>query len=217
MKIKVAIVDDHAIVREGIKALLKQTTTGIEVVAEASNGKEALEIPYLSPADVYLLDISMPLLNGLETTERLLKADPHCRVIILSMHDDRASVEKALRSGARGYLIKENAAEEIAQAIREVFEGKVFLSPKVARYLVQDFLGSRGQYDSKIKFRELTGKEREVLQLVAEGHSSKEIGVQLKIALTTVHVHRKNIMAKLDIHKQADLVRFALKEGIANL
>ncbi|NTV29600.1 MAG: response regulator transcription factor [Candidatus Omnitrophica bacterium] len=217
MNITVAIADDHAVVREGIKAVLQKTTAGIEVVAEAANGQQALDIARNSPADIYLLDISMPLLNGLEVAERLSRMSPQCRVIILSMHDDKSSVEKAFQSGARGYLVKENAAEEIVQAVREVYAGKFFLSPEVSRYIVQDFLGGRGQYVRKARFRDLTGKEKEVLQLVAEGFSSKEIAGNLNIALATVQVHRRNIMRKLDIHKQADLVRFALKEGIARL
>jgi DNA-binding NarL/FixJ family response regulator len=217
MSITVAIADDHVLVREGIKSVLSKLTAGIEVIAEASNGQEMLLIAKKTPPDIYLLDISMPLLNGLEVTERLIKHDPRSKIIILSMHDDKSSVEKAFQFGARGYLVKENAAEEVVQAIREVVGGKFFLSPRVSCHIVQDFLGGRGQYVKKARFRELTQKEKEVLQLSAEGFSSKEVAGKMNIALSTVQVHRRNIMHKLEIHKQADLVRYALKEGIAQL
>ncbi|MBF0570267.1 MAG: response regulator transcription factor [Candidatus Omnitrophica bacterium] len=214
MSITVIIADDHALVREGIKAVLKKTTLGIDVIAEASNGKEVLNIAKKMPADIFLLDISMPFLNGLELTVRLIQLNPKNKIIILSMYDDQMSVERALQSGAKGYLIKETASEEVVRAIREVANGRIFLSPKISRYIVKDFFGSRQQYKKRERFLRLTGKEREILQLVAEGFSSKDIAKELKIVLATVMVHRKNIMHKLDIHKETDLVRFAFKEGI---
>ncbi|MBF0485902.1 MAG: response regulator transcription factor [Candidatus Omnitrophica bacterium] len=217
MSITVIIADDHALVREGIKAVLKRTTSDIDVIAEASDGKGLLDIAKKTFANVYLLDISMPLLNGLEVTARLMKMNSKNKVIILSMHDDRVSVENALKSGAKGYLVKETAPEEVAHAIREVVDGRFFLSPKIAGYIVKDFLGSRHNYGQRKQFSRLTPREKEILQLVGEGFTSKDIAGQLKAALSTVQVHRKNIMRKLDIHKQTDLVRFALKEGISKL
>ena len=217
MSITVVIADDHALVREGIKAILKKTTTGIDVIAEASNGKEVLGIAQKMPADVYLLDISMPLLNGLEVMDRLMKLDPKNKIIILSMYDDRVSVERALQGGAKGYLAKETASEEVVWAIREVFDGRFFLSPKISGYINHGFLGGRQQYGKKDQFSRLTVKEKEVLQLVAEGFSSKDIAKELKIVSATVSVHRRNIMCKLNIHKDTDLVRFAIKEGIIHL
>jgi DNA-binding NarL/FixJ family response regulator len=215
MKITVIVADDHALVREGVKAVLEKTTSGISVIAEASNGRELLALKIV--ADVYLLDISMPLMNGIEVLRRLRRRNASCRVIMVSMHDDRPSVERALHCGAAGYLVKEAAMEEVVEAVKKVYSGGRFLSARVGRYIVDEFTGSRSQYAKTRKFETLTAKEKEVLQLVAEGFSGRLIASQLKMALSTVHVHRKNIMRKLDIHKQADLVRYAIKEGITRL
>ena len=217
MNITVIIADDHALVREGIKAVLKKTSFGISVIADVSNGKEVLDIAKKTPADVYLLDISMPLLNGIELTDRLMKMNPKNKVIILSMHNDRMSVEKALQNGAKGYLIKETAPEEVAHAIQEVAAGRSFLSSKISGYINHDFQGSRQKYGKIDSFSRLTGKEREILQLVAEGFISKNIAIEMKVAISTVHTHRKNIMRKLNIHKDTELVRFAIKEGISHV
>ncbi len=217
MTIEVIIVDDHAIVRDGIKSVLTRVGKDIKVIGEASNGKEVLDLAKHNPADVYILDISMPFLNGIEMVARIRKMDMKCKVIILSMHDDRLSVEKALKSGAKGYILKGNASDEIVDAVHEVYGGKSFLSPKIATFVVQEYLGRNNDYECREKHVTLTDKEREVLQLVAEGLSSKEIAGQLNIAFNTVHVHRNNIMQKLNIHKQAELIRYALKEGITHL
>ena len=217
MDIEVIIADDHAVVIEGIKGTFNKFGKNIKIIGEASNGREVLEMAKNNPANVYILDISMPILNGIETTVRLMKMDRKSKVIILSMHDDRLSVEKAMKSGAKGYILKENASYEIVEAVNEVYWGKFFLSPKIAKFIVQGYLGRRSNYERHEKFVDLTTKEREVLQLIAEGFSSKEIAVQLKISFNTVHVHRNNIMQKLDIHKQADLIRYALKVGITHL
>ncbi len=213
MTIGVVIADDHALVREGIRAVINRTTTGIHVLAEASHGQEVLDISRKMKVDIFLLDISMPRLNGIEVAQRLVKSDASSKVIMLSMHDDMATVQKALDSGARGYLVKESVSEDVVRAIREVFAGRLFLSKSVARFIVDDFGGGSRQYSKASRFITLTAKEKEVLHLVAEGLSSKDIGRQLDIASATVLVHRKNIMRKLDIHNQADLVRFALKEA----
>jgi len=217
MGIEVIIADDHAVVRDGIRAILERKASDLKVVGEASNGKEVLELAKTKPADIYLIDISMPMLNGIETTERLLKLDPKSKIIMLSMHDDRVSVEKALKAGARGFIVKVSTSEEIINAIREVYEGRFYLCSQVSKYVVQGFLGKVDPVASLGKATELTPKEREILQLIAEGYSSKEIAKELGVSLNTVHVHRNNIMSKLDIHKQADLIRYAIKEGIAHL
>jgi len=217
MSIRVIIADDHALVREGIKAVLKKAILGINVIAEASNGKEVLNIAKKTPADVYLLDISMPLLNGLEVTDRLIRLDPANKIIILSMYDDRVTVQRALQSGAKGYLIKETAAEEVVRAIREVVDGGTYLTPRILKLIGLDTFTGRKQYVKRGQFSKLTHKEIEILQLVAEGFSSKDIAKELKIASATVRVHRKNLMCKLDIHKETELVRFAFKEGIIRL
>jgi DNA-binding NarL/FixJ family response regulator len=217
MSIEVILADDHAVVRDGIKAIVERKGEGITIIGEASNGKEVLELAKSTPADVYVLDIAMPLLNGIETTARLRKMDPQCKIIILSMLDDRTFVEKAFKYGANGYILKETASEEIVHAIREVSINKYFLSPKISKFVVDGFLGKKYPEDQKKKQFDLTKREREILQLIAEGFTNKEIAEHLDLAFNTVHVHRNNIMKKLNIHKQADLVRYALKEGISHL
>jgi DNA-binding NarL/FixJ family response regulator len=163
------------------------------------------------------MDISMPELNGIETTKRLLKMDRNSKVIIMSIHNNKVFVEKALRAGAKGYIIKESATEELLSAIREVNRGKYYLSPEISKFVVQGFLGKFRVSKEKAEIVTLTPREREILQLIAEGLINKEIAKKLDISHNTVHVHRRNIMEKLDIHKQADLIRYALKEGISQL
>jgi len=217
MSIRVMLADDHAVVRDGIKAIVAKKGDGIEVVGEAGDGKELLALAETTPADIYIIDISMPNLNGLEATERLLKRDAKTKVIILSMHDDRAFVEKALKVGAKGYLLKESAPEELIHAIREVWMDRFFLSPKISRYVVQGFLGTNQPRNQQRKTTNLTDREKEILRLISEGSTAKEIAHQLRISVNTVGVHRNNIMRKLDIHKQAELIRYTLKEGISSL
>ncbi len=214
MSIEVIIADDHAVVRDGIKAVVDRAGKDISVIGEATNGKEVLKMAKKKRADVYIIDISMPILNGIEATNRLLKADPQSKVIILSMHDNRAFVEKTLKSGAKGYILKDSATEEVVQAIREVYRGGCFLSSKISRFVVQGFLGKRGGYEGYEKMVNLTRREIEILQLIGEGFTNKEMARELDLSSNTVHVHRNNIMQKLDIHKQADLIRYAIKEGI---
>lgn len=204
-------------VRDGIKAILERKAKDISVIGEASNGREALDLAKKLDVDVYLIDISMPVLNGIETAERLLKRNPDSRIVMLSMHDDMGSVEKSLKAGAMGFIVKVSASEEIIEAIREVHAGRFYVCSKVSKYVVQGFLGKVAPASSGGKAVTLTPKEREILQLIAEGYSSKEMAKEQKLSLNTVHVHRNNIMRKLDIHKQADLIRYALKEGIAHL
>ena len=214
MKIKVILADDHSIVRDGIKAVVEKRGEGIQVTGEAANGIEVLKLASAKPADVYVIDISMPQLNGIETTARLLTQDPQAKVIILSMHDDRTFVERALRSGAKGYILKETATQEIVEGIREVHNGHYYLTPRISSYLVENFLEKEPQEQA---VSPLSSKERGILQLLAEGSNSKEIAAQLELSLHTVHVHKNNIMKKLNIHRQADLIKFAIKQGIIDL
>jgi len=217
MSIRVILADDHAVVRDGIKAIVDRKGKDIIIVGEASNGKEVLKIANNNPADVYVIDIAMPILNGIETTNRLIKMDSRSKVIILSMHDDRSLVEKAFKYGAKGYILKESATEEVIHAIHEVYMDRYYLTPKISKFIVKGFLNTKS-YGTPDKDRSnLTKREREILQLIAEGFSNKEIAKQLNISLNTAHIHRNNIMRKLDIHRQADLVRYALKEGISYL
>jgi DNA-binding NarL/FixJ family response regulator len=217
VKIKVLIADDHPVVREGLRSAIQMSAEDIEVVAEASNGREVLDAAAKTPIDVFVLDIQMPLLNGIETTSRLIRMYPACRVIALSIHDSRFFVEKAIHAGARGYVLKESSTAEIVRAIHEVHGGRFFLSPAVTQYIVDGFVkkSSDGQDDSSLAA--LSAREREILQLLAEGVPSKEIAKKLYLSLNTVRAHKKNIMQKLEFHSQVDLVRYAIKEGISKL
>jgi DNA-binding NarL/FixJ family response regulator len=219
MSVKVIIADDHDVVRAGIRAVIERKGKDIEIVGEASNGKEVLNMAKKNSVEVYVLDIAMPILNGIETTERLIKLNSKNKVIIFSLHDDRHLVEKALKCGAKGYILKENATEEVIRAISEVYNGNFFLSPKISKYIVHGFMGGGGRrnYMQKENIVNLTRREREILQLIAEGFNNNEIAKHLILSLYTVRAHRNNIMKKLDIHRQADLIRYALKEGISNL
>jgi len=217
MSIRVIIADDHDVVLDGIKAIIDRKAKGIEIIGEASNGEEVLKMVKDNPADVYVLDIAMPILNGIETAERLRKMDKKCKIIILSMYDDRSLVEKAFKYGVNGYIVKEKASEEIIRAIQEVYMDKFFLSPKISKFIIEGFLDGKHCYKQDKKVIYLTRREREILQLIAEGFTTKGIAIKLNLSLNTVHVHRYNIMQKLNIHKQAGLIRYALREGISHL
>ena len=185
------------------------------ISAELSNGKELVEYDKKHPDEIYVVDIAMPVMYGIEAVEQIVKHNPEAKVVMLSMYDDRMSVEKSLKAGAKGFIVKVSAADEIVSAIEEICAGRFYLCNKVSKYIVQGFLGksSPRQKDR----RGLTPKEKEVLQLIAEGYSSKQIAKSFNLSLNTIHVHRNNIMKKLGIHKQTELVRFAIKEGIAQL
>ena len=217
MSIRVVLADGHPLVRAGLRAVIEKSKEDIAIVDEAINGKDVLEIAEKSPVDVYLLDVEMPHLNGIETAERLLKKDPKTKIIILSIHDSRVFVQRALRCGVKGYILKESATEEVIQAIKEVFRGRFFLSPGISNYIVEGFLGKVGARNDKGTGSGLTKREREVLQLIGEGCTNKEIAQKLNLYLNTVQVHRRNLMQKLNIHRQADLIRYTIKEGISKL
>ena len=220
MSIRVVVADDHPVVRDGLRMTIERSGKDIVVVGEASDGMEVLTMAKAktNPADVFILDIVMPNMNGIETARELLKRFPDAKVIILSLHDMKAMVEEALAAGALGYLTKEMASRTVVDAVTEVHEGRYYLCPAVAHYVVEAGLvakkGSRKRGSPPVA---LTAQERKVLQLIAEGHSSKEIADMLNVTPNTIHVHRSSLMAKLRIHKQADLVHYAIKAGIAKL
>jgi len=213
----VIIGDDHNIVREGIKEVIERKAKDIKVIGEASNGNEILNLAKTKPADVYIIDITMPILNGIETTDRLVRMNPKSKIIILSMHNNRNLIEKAFKYGAKGYILKESDVEEVIHAIREVYMNRFFLSSKISKFVVHSFLGKKHSSKAVKILGQLTRREREILQLIGEGFDDKEIAIKLNVSLHTAHAHRKSIMRKLDIHKQADLIRYALKEGICKL
>jgi DNA-binding NarL/FixJ family response regulator len=216
--IRVLLADDHELVRAGIRALL-QNIPGIEVVAEADDGREALRgIAALKP-DVVLMDIAMPGLNGLEAAGRAAKEFPHVRVVILSMHASEDYVLQALRAGAAGYLLKGARTAELELAVTSVARGEIYLSPAASKHVVLEYIqranGAAPDGEAEaLPSERLTPRQREILQLIAEGHTSKEIAQQLNISTKTVEMHRTQIMDRLDIRDIAGLVRYAIRAGL---
>jgi DNA-binding NarL/FixJ family response regulator len=216
---RVLLAEDHTLVRAGIRALL-QNLTGIQVVAEASDGREALRLIKTYQPNVVLMDIAMAGLNGLEATARVTKEFPTVRVIILSMHSNEEYVAQALRAGAAGYLLKDAVAAELELAVTAVARGKTYLSPAVSKHVIADYLrragggatGGGGEAPSTSAL--LTPRQREILQLIAEGHSTKEIASILHLSVKTVETHRTQLMARLDVHDVAGLVRYAIRIGL---
>jgi DNA-binding NarL/FixJ family response regulator len=210
---RVLLADDHAIVRRGLKSLL-ETEPGVTVVAEAGDGLEAVRACAEHQPDVAILDIGMPRLNGLEVAGRIQKLDRPPLVIVLSMHSDESYILRALAAGARAYLLKDATDEDLLPAIRSVASGKPFFSPAVTAVLVEDYmrrLQQRGLTDS---YHLLTDREKEVLQLLAEGRSNKEVATLLDLGLSTVETHRANLMQKLNLHNTAEIVLYAVRKRI---
>jgi DNA-binding NarL/FixJ family response regulator len=210
--VRVLLADDHALVRAGIRALLEKLP-GVEVVGEAGDGREALELVKLKQPDVVLMDISMPGLNGLEAAERLAQEFSKIRVIILSMHNNEEYYWRALKAGASGYLLKKAASAELATALERVVRGDIYLSHEISTRLHKKFPPT-GIADRKSPLEELTGRQREILQLIAEGQNTKQIGEILKVSPKTVEYHRMKLMDSLNVHDIPGLVRFALRMGL---
>lgn len=217
MSIRVVIADDHPVVRDGLRLALERSGKPIVVGGEAADGREVVAIARTTPADVFILDITMPEMNGIDAARDLLKEHPAAKVIILSLHDTKAMVDEALAAGARGYLTKEMATRHVVDAVSEVNAGRYYLCPAVAHLVVKAARPGTRRTRTRAGRVALTAQERKVLQLIAEGHSNKEIAATLHTAVNTIHTHRTSVMAKLNIHKHADLVRYAIKAGIAKL
>ncbi|MFP4484577.1 MAG: response regulator transcription factor [Spirochaetaceae bacterium] len=217
MRKTVMLAEDHAVIRQGLKAIIEDLDPDLEVIGEAGDGRELLEMAAEKPADIYLLDISMPALNGIEAMIRLLKRDPTAKVIILSMYKDKILVEKAIKNGARGYVLKESAGEELVKAIEEVYGGQYYFSPAISGHLVHGFLYGRNQGNGESLESTLTDRQREILKLICDGYTEKDIGKELNISYHTVHVHKNNIMKALDIHSKAELIKYAIKNKIVQL
>jgi DNA-binding NarL/FixJ family response regulator len=209
----IVLADDHALVRAGMHALLSELE-GVEVVAEAGDGQEALQLIREKKPDIALVDIAMPGLNGLEVAMRLSKEKRRTRVIIVTMHRDDESVRRALLSGAAGFLLKHADRAELEMAVRAVARGDTWLSPGVTSKVVAAFTGGGGQSTMDAPYEALTSRQREVLQLVAEGLSSKEIAARLGLSVKTVDTHRTELMERLDVHGVAGLVRYAVRVGL---
>jgi len=211
MSVSVLVVDDHELVRRGFISLLDDML-GIDVHGQAADAQEALSLLAERPADIVLTDIGLPGLNGLELCERIVESCPRCSVIILSVHGDPAYVSRALKAGARGYLLKNASPEELELAIQSVHQGGRYLSPAVSDAVIDGFVDGSGTPVDPVD--RLTQRQREILQLVAEGLTTKEIATRLDLSVKTVESHRSNIMERLDIHNLAGLVRFAIHHGL---
>lgn len=213
---RVMLADDHVLVRAGIRALL-EALPDVEVVAEVSDGRSALDQLLKTRPDVAFLDIGMPGLNGIEVAERAAHEAPATRVVMLSMHNTNSHVVRALRAGAAGYLLKDAAADELPVLLRAVMNGETYLSPAIAKHVVDGFLqrdGAAVEPSTSSALDGLTSRQREILQLVAEGRSTKDVAQLLSLSIKTVEAHRSQIMNRLDIHDVAGLVRFAIRNGL---
>jgi DNA-binding NarL/FixJ family response regulator len=211
IKIRIMLADDHQLVRAGFRALLKQIPA-VEVVAEASDGRQALDLFKKHRPDMILIDIAMPKLNGLEAIARITKEFPNAMVIVLSMHANHEYIVQAIQAGARGYLVKEDAVSELKAAITGVTNGELYFSPHISKHLTHGDLEKVGvRYDPLAK---LTSRQREILQLIAEGNSTKEIAFSLGLSGKTVDAHRLQLMDKLHIHDLPGLVRYAMRVGL---
>jgi DNA-binding NarL/FixJ family response regulator len=206
--IRILLADDHALVRQGFRRIL-EAQPGIEIVGEASDGRQAAELAEKLQPDVVVLDVAMPELNGIEASRRMAECAPRARILALSMHKDSVYVREILRAGARGYLLKDAFDHELIAAVRAVADGKGYLSPEVSDTVLSDY---RKHVTDPLDL--LTSREREILQLLAEGNTNKEIAARLKLSIYTVDAHRGRLMEKLNLHSIGDLVRFAIRCGV---
>ena len=214
-KIKVLVADDHTILRQGIKSLLANEEE-IEVIGEAKDGREALTIIEETLPDVILMDIAMPGLNGLEATRRIKKKFPRMKVLVLTMYTNEEYIFQILNAGANGYLVKETAFQDLISAIKAVYKNEAFMSPSISKKVINSYI-KRAQNDEEKTCEILTTREREILQLIAEGNSSKKIAELLFISPKTVETHRTHIMDKLNIHNRTGLVKYAIRKGIVDV
>jgi len=213
-RIAVLLAEDHTIVRQGLRLLI-EADGDIEIVGEAKTGREAVQMTGVLRPEIVVMDIAMPLLNGLEATKQILKAFPSTKVLILSAHSDPEYVEQVVKVGALGYLIKQSSGEVVAKAIRELQKGKTFFTPSIAQRLQDEYQKSPDGVGLRKKSGiKLTSREAELLQLIAEGHVNKQIASELGISIKTVEKHRQHLMGKLNIHEIAGLTRFAIAAGI---
>ncbi len=211
--VRILLADDHNILRDGMRLLLERQP-GFLVVGEAADGREIVELAREQHPDVIVMDIAMPNMNGIEATRRIIEKRPETGVVILSMHYDESYVLRSLKAGARAYLLKDALKAELISAIRAVSEGRSFFSPKISRVLQEDYVEALGRKDSDDSYELLTDREREILQLIAEGQTNKEIASTLSISLYTVDTHRTHILQKLNLHSVPELILYAVRKGI---
>ena len=212
-RIRILIADDHGIVRKGLRLQLQQNT-GFEVVGEATDGREAVRMAEELVPDIIIMDIAMPNLNGIQATSQVIKKNPQVGVIILSMHSDETYLTRTLAAGAKGFLLKESADKDLDNAVRSVAQGKPFFSPAIANTLLEDYMRQLQQRGLEDTYDLLTDREKEILQLLAEGKPNKEIASMLYLSINTVETHRTHLMQKLDLHNSAEIVLYAVRKRI---
>ena len=211
--VRILLADDHTVVRKGLRLLL-ESQPGFEVVADAADGRGAVALAEQHTPDVVVMDVAMPVLNGIEAARQITARLPHTAVVFLSMHSDESYVLRALKSGGRGYLLKDSAEADLINAVRAVTEGKSFFSPAISKMMMEDHMRELRERQIEDSYELLTTREREVLQLLAEGKSNKEVAAVLNLSLYTVETHRGNILQKLDLHSGAELILYAIRKGV---
>jgi DNA-binding NarL/FixJ family response regulator len=211
--IRILLADDHTVVRKGLRMLL-ESQPGLTVIAEAADGRSAVSLAEQDPPDVVVMDVAMPMLNGIEAARQITAKLPQVAVVFLSMHSDESYVLKALKAGGRGYLLKDSAEHDLIQAVRAVAQGKSFFSPAIGKMMVEDYMRELQERQIEDTYELLTTREREVLQLLAEGKSNKEVAAVLNLSLYTVETHRGNILQKLNLHSGAELILYAMRKGV---
>ena len=215
MTTRVLLADDHNMIRQGLRALIEKED-GMSVIAEAEDGRKAVELAAELSPKVVVMDVGMPNMNGIEATRRIVAADDQVKVLALSMHSDKRFVKEMFAAGASGYLLKDSAFQELVLAIRTLAEARTYLSPGVTDSVIKDFVNRRPEAEVSV-FSLLTGRQREVLQLTAEGMSTRDIAEQLKVSIKTVETHRQKIMSKLGVHSIAELTKYAVREGLTSI
>lgn len=211
--IRILLADDHTVIRRGL-CLLLEGHPGFKVIAEAADGREAVAMAEAHKPDVVVLDVAMPALNGIEAARQISAKLPQTAIVFLSMHADEGYVLKALKSGAKAYLLKDSAENDLINAIKAVSEGKAFFSPAISKMLVEDYMRQMRERDVDDSYELLTTREREILQLLAEGKANKEVAAVLNLSLYTVETHRGNIFQKLNLHSGAELILYAVRKGV---
>jgi DNA-binding NarL/FixJ family response regulator len=212
-RLKLLLGDDHTLLRHGLRKILEEKTDW-QVVAEAGDGRDAVRLAGEHSPDVAILDIGMPLLNGIEVTRQILRRVPGCQVLILSMHAEEAYIARALQAGAKGYLLKDSAGTDLLRAVTAVAAGKRFFSTVVAQSMIDDYVRRVADASVVDPYDSLSEREREIFQLIAEGHSNKDVALILSISPATVETHRAHILQKLDVHNTAELVLYAVRKGV---